>query len=61
MKRNCTQCIYFKSFREDAFGDKMEPEEYGFCENEKSPLYYNEGAGIDVKCELFNPSKQIER
>ena len=49
--KDCLSCEHFKSFREDFFGDMMEPDDQGFCLNGKSPYHFNEGAGIFVVCD----------
>lgn len=53
MDKDCTTCIYFKSFRADCFGDPMEPDDQGYCKNPDSEYYGNEGAGYDFICDKY--------
>lgn len=52
-KENCTKCKYFRSFCIAYDGDDMEPTDQGFCDNDKSPLEGNEGAGLYEWCGYF--------
>lgn len=54
MENNCTNCKYFKSFYESYDFDENEPDNIGFCINEKSELHYNNGASDEKICNLFN-------
>ena len=47
--RNCLNCKYFTSFKED-YCDDMEPDNEGFCHNPDSPRFGNEGAGEGYVC-----------
>ena len=47
--------MHFKSFRDDCFGDLMEPDDQGYCLNGDSEYYRNEGAGYDTTCEKHEP------
>ena len=50
---DCTYCTSFRSFADDYF-DPKEPHEYGFCNEERSPLHGNCGAGVDEICTFFS-------
>lgn len=52
MEKSCLSCQFFLSFREDCFGDPLEPDDQGFCRNSKSYYYSNVGAGYDAVCEF---------
>lgn len=56
---NCTKCKYFQSFYEAYNFDENEPNNLGFCLNEKSKLYFNNGASEEKVCELFEQKKLI--
>jgi hypothetical protein len=49
---NCTMCQFFASFADD-YCDNMEPCDQGFCRNNNSEYYGNNGAGFDICCEYF--------
>jgi len=50
--KDCVNCNFFRSFAYD-YDDDMEPNDQGFCLNDKSPYFFNEGAGRDVVCEYW--------
>jgi hypothetical protein len=61
MKSDCTTCYYFVSWRDEFFGDPMEPSEFGRCYCSQSPYYHaddNEdiNAGEDKYCD-YHESK----
>jgi hypothetical protein len=49
---DCVNCSSFRSFAAD-YCDDMEPSDLGFCLNEESPYFFNEGAGSDVVCKYW--------
>ncbi|GAH19019.1 unnamed protein product [marine sediment metagenome] len=53
MDKDCTTCIYFKSFRDDCFGDLFEPDDQGYCMCEESIYWGNEGAGYGLICDNY--------
>ena len=48
IKDNCTLCKYFTSYC-DAYFDKKEPEDQGFCSQDKYETY----GDCTLTCELF--------
>lgn len=51
---NCSNCIFFESFRAAYLNDMMEPDDQGFCNNSNSPVYGNEGANSDYVCDYHS-------
>lgn len=55
LRRSCSNCKFFKSFK-DAYFDDMEPDDVGFCRNGNSPRYGNKGANSGYVCDFHNYS-----
>ena len=58
--KDCTNCIYFESWRDIFFGDELEPDEYGRCENQDSEWHWTKDeenshvvVGEDHVCDNF--------